>query len=110
MATTKINIPRGDSLDILFTVKVDGAVPADVGGGTVYFAISALNSTTKIIEKNATPTPSPNGVATITLTEADTKVLEDDTKYEYEVRYVNGAVRKSTGMQPWDNIKSVIAP
>ena len=107
MSTTKINLPRGDSLDIPFTIKVDGVVPGDVAAGTVTFALNAIGSTANVIEKSASPTGA--GVATIVLLEADTKLLSNDGSYEYEFRYVNGNVRKSVRGK-WDSLKSLLAP
>lgn len=82
---------RGDSRNITVTfLQSDGVTPIDLTGGTVFFTVNATQNptddTSAAIAKKVTSFTSPtSGVATISLTNADTQNIAPGTYY-YDVQ------------------------
>ena len=93
MSGEQLEMYRGDDRSISITITEPGGAATDLTGATLWFAVWDADATDRIIEKDTaagiTVTTPASGVATVSISNADTASLEAadlDTPLMWEVQ------------------------
>ena len=96
----------GQDVDFPFTITDKQGAAVDLTGATARFVLSRTRSSTPILDSSASPatatitfTDRPNGLLTVSLTDANTDSLVGD--YYYQLKIVDASGNEGVAAQGW---------